>query len=293
MTAWAMLACAAGAWAHISLPAGGATTGSDYEAAFRVSHPCEGARATTGITVGLPKGFVFTRAQARQGWTLAIPRAGQAGGAGGEVRWTADSPDAAVTGHAPAEFVVRGKVTAPPGPLYFKVLQRCDTGDADWAELPGGTTGDKRDFPAPRLDVLAPGVAPVDVRDAWVRPTVPGQSGTGAFMKLEAPSGTRLVGVSTPVAGVAEVHTMKLEGDVMTMRALKGGLALPPRQTVELRPAGDHVMLMDLRQPLPRGASVPMTLHFEDAKGTKTSMELTLPVGAPDPAAAAPMAHMH
>ena len=72
--------------------------------------------------------------------------------------------------------------------------------------------------------------------------SVPGQSGTGAFMKLSAPSGTRLVGASTPAAGVAEVHEMKMEGDTMRMRAA-GTLDLPARQTVELKPGGYHLML--------------------------------------------------
>ncbi len=39
----------------------------------------------------------------------------------------------------------------------------------------------------------------VEVRDAWVRTTVPGQKATGAFMKLTAKSALRLVGASTPV----------------------------------------------------------------------------------------------
>ena len=127
-------------------------------------------------------------------------------------------------------------------------------------------------FPAARLDVLAPGIAAVDVKDAWVRPTVPGQSGTGAFMKLSAPSGARLVGASTPAAGVAEVHEMKMDGDTMKMRPVQGGLDLPARQTVELKPSGYHLMLMDLKQPMPKGATVPITLRFEDAKGVKSTL---------------------
>ena len=60
----------------------------------------------------------------------------------------------------------------------------------------------------------------VDVSRAWVRPTVQGQKSSGGFMTLTAKDGAQLVGVSTPVAGVAEVHEMKMEGDVMKMRAL-------------------------------------------------------------------------
>ena len=134
--------------------------------------------------------------------------------------------------------------------------------------------------------------APVEVQDAWVRAAVPGQSGTGAFMKLTAHAGLRLVGVTTPVAGVAEVHEMKMEGDTMRMREVKGGLPLPARQTVELKPSGYHVMLMDLKQPLPKGATVPMTLRFEDVKGVASTLAVQVPVGAPE-GAAAPAGHVH
>ena len=136
-------------------------------------------------------------------------------------------------------------------------------------------------------------VAPVEVRDGWIRPAVPGQSGTGAFMKLTAPSGSRLIGISTPVAGVAEVHEMKLDGDTMRMRAVKGGLDLPARQTVELKPGGLHVMLMDLKQPILKDTVVPLVLRFEDAKGVQSSQELKLSVGAPASMGTSPSADGH
>jgi copper(I)-binding protein len=132
----------------------------------------------------------------------------------------------------------------------------------------------------------------VDVRDAWIRASVPGQSGTGAFMNLNAPAGARLVGASTPVAGVAEVHEMKMDGDTMRMRALERGLELPARQTVELKPGGYHLMLMDLKQPLAKDSTVPLTLRFEDAKGQQSTLELKVPVLA-GPAAPSGGAHKH
>jgi periplasmic copper chaperone A len=131
----------------------------------------------------------------------------------------------------------------------------------------------------------------VDVKDAWVRATVPGQMGTGAFMKITAREGMRLVGVSTPAAGVAELHEMKMEGDVMKMRALPG-LDLPAGKTVELKAGGNHVMMMDLKQPLPKGSSVPLTLRFKDAKGTESKIELVVPVNAAAPSAGAAK-HQH
>ncbi len=131
------------------------------------------------------------------------------------------------------------------------------------------------------------------VEGAWVRSAVPGQQGTGGFMKLTASEPMQLVGVSTPAAGTAEVHEMKMEGDVMRMRAVPT-LALPAGKTVELKPGGYHLMLLDLKQPLAAGATVPVTLLLRDAKGRESKLELKVPVATSSPASAAAVpAHVH
>lgn len=126
----------------------------------------------------------------------------------------------------------------------------------------------------------------VKVEGAWARATVQGQKGTGAFMSLTSKDATQLVGISSPVAGVAEVHEMKMEGDVMKMRALPA-LDLPAGKKVELKPGGYHLMLMDLKAPLARDSTVPVTLLFKDAKGVESKLELKLPVATAAPGAAA------
>ena len=122
----------------------------------------------------------------------------------------------------------------------------------------------------------------IDVKDAWVRSTVPGQKGSGAFMKITSKDGTKLVGVSSPVAGVGEVHEMKMEGDIMKMRALPS-LDLPAGKTVELKPGSYHVMLMDLKQPLVKDSKVPLTLLFKDTKGVESKLELSVPASTVAP----------
>ena len=112
----------------------------------------------------------------------------------------------------------------------------------------------------------------------WVRTSVPGQMATGAFMKITSKDGARLVSASSPVAGVTEVHEMKMDGGVMKMRALQDGLDLPAGKTVELKPGGYHVMLMDLKSTLTKNGTVPLTLVFKDAKGVESRVELKLPV---------------
>lgn len=125
--------------------------------------------------------------------------------------------------------------------------------------------------------------APVDVQNAWARASVPGQSGSGAFMTLTAREPLTLVGASTPAAAVAEVHEMKMEGEVMRMRPVPA-LALPAGQAVELKPGGYHVMLMELRAPLKPRTQIPLTLRFRDAKGAESTLQLSVPVSMTPPA---------
>ena len=127
--------------------------------------------------------------------------------------------------------------------------------------------------------------AQVSVQDAWVRATVPQQKATGAFMRLTAAQDMRLVAASSPVAGITEVHEMKMVDNVMKMRAVPA-LDLPAGQAVELKPGGYHIMLLDLKAPLAKDTTVPVTLTFKDAKGAESKQELNLPVATTAPAAA-------
>jgi len=143
--------------------------------------------------------------------------------------------------------------------------------------------------PLPRLPALLlaalagaaalPSVAQVVVANPWVRGTVAGQKATGAFMELKSATDTSLVSAASPVAGIVEVHEMKMDAGVMRMNAVDK-LALPAGKAVELRPGGYHVMLMDLKQTLKEGDTVPVTLTFEDKAGGKQTVEVKAPVRA-------------
>ena len=121
--------------------------------------------------------------------------------------------------------------------------------------------------------------AQTTVKDPWVRGTVAGQKATGMFGQVTSTSGGKLVSASSPVAGVVEIHEMVMDGNVMKMRAVTG-LELPAGKPVDLKPGGYHVMLMDLKQELKTGESVPVTLVIEGAGGKRESVELKAPVKA-------------
>lgn len=119
----------------------------------------------------------------------------------------------------------------------------------------------------------------VDIKEPWARATVAGQKATGAFMQLTAPGNMKLVSVKSPVAGVSEIHEMKMDGNTMKMSAMPF-LSLPAGKTVELRPGSYHLMLMDLKEPLKADSNVALTLTFENDKGQKSDVQLNVPVRA-------------
>ena len=102
----------------------------------------------------------------------------------------------------------------------------------------------------------------VEVKNAWARAAVAGQSGTGAFMQLRSAEGARVVGAASTVAGVVEIHEMKMDGSVMRMRAMPA-LDLPAGKPVDLKPGGYHVMLMDLKRVLQPGDKFTIELRVE------------------------------
>ena len=132
--------------------------------------------------------------------------------------------------------------------------------------------------------------ADVTVKESWVRGTTPAQKATGAFMEITSSEAAALLSASSPVAGVVEIHTMKMEDGVMKMRALPK-LDLPAGKAVKLAPGGNHVMLMDLKQQMKKGDVVPITLKIE-GKDKKVQM-LEIKAEVRDLAAPATMDHGH
>jgi copper(I)-binding protein len=74
---------------------------------------------------------------------------------------------------------------------------------------------------------------------------------------------------------------MTHEGGVMKMRPAVSP-EIPPGKEVRLEPGGMHIMLMQLRQPLREGESIPITLIFEEAgEITVTAPITSLTAGTP------------
>lgn len=127
------------------------------------------------------------------------------------------------------------------------------------------------------------------VDGAWARATVAGQKVTGVFMRLTAAKDYKLVGAASSVAGLTQVHEMKMDNGVMKMNELADGLALPAGKTVELKPGGYHIMLLDLKQAVKADSTIDLALKLEDSAKKMHTAKFSIPARMSAPSGASPV----
>src|SRR5215212_216819 len=113
------------------------------------------------------------------------------------------------------------------------------------------------DYKAGALQILQP----------WSRATPKGAQVAGGYLKITNTGTTpdRLTGGAAEVAKRFEIHEMSTDGGVMKMREVKEGVVIAPGATVELKPGGFHIMMVNLSKPLAKGEKVKGSLTFEKA----------------------------
>jgi periplasmic copper chaperone A len=123
------------------------------------------------------------------------------------------------------------------------------------------------------LTLAAPALAhditfgPLELNAPFARATLPNAPVAGGFLTI-VNTGTeddRLVSATAGIARETQIHEMAMDGDVMKMRQLPDGIAIPAGATVTLEPGGYHIMFMGLNGAFIEGETVPVTLTFENA----------------------------
>lgn len=109
-----------------------------------------------------------------------------------------------------------------------------------------------------------PAIGKLVVEKAWARASVVRNGAAYITIRNDGDAPDRLIGVSTPVARSAGLHTVQMRDGVMRMHALEA-IEIHPGEPAVLRPGGSHVMLIGLKRRLSKGGSFPLTLHFERA----------------------------
>ena len=118
----------------------------------------------------------------------------------------------------------------------------------------------------------APALAQIKVEEAWSRATPPGAKIASGYLTVRnAGAADRLVSASSPAAERVETHVTIRDGDISRMREVKG-YDVPAKGTLELKPGGAHLMLVNIKAPFKEGTTVPLTLKFEKAGEVKTEL---------------------
>ncbi len=116
---------------------------------------------------------------------------------------------------------------------------------------------------------------PIAVEAPWARASITKNGAAYAKIVNKGDAADRLVDVKSPVAKRVELHTHIMDGNIMRMRRIEGGLALAPGETVTMKPGGNHVMLIGLTKKLVEGERFPVTFVFEKAG----EIEATVTIG--------------
>ncbi|KQY20969.1 DUF1775 domain-containing protein [Rhizobium sp. Root483D2] len=294
------LGAAASAQAHASFETDEVASESSFKAVLQIPHGCDG-EATTEVQVKLPEGFVFAKPQPKAGWELEIIKGdyqksydnhGTAVTSGPlEIRWKNGN----LSDDFYDTFVISGKISGfdQETQLAFPVTQFCGTsGKVVWDEIPAeGQSAHSLEHPAPTVTVTpakagghdhddmaamagmatADGVpvkaGSLEISGGAVKAMLPGAKvgGGGFIIKNNGSEDDTLLSVESPAAGRVELHEMTMQNDVMKMRKLEEGIAIPDGETVTLQSGGLHLMFMEVKTPFAEGDSIPVTLTFEKA----------------------------
>ncbi|MBB4041379.1 hypothetical protein GGR34_003049 [Microvirga flocculans] len=306
----ASAALAAPAFAHATFENPQAAPNSSYKAVVRIGHGCKG-QPTLKVRVSIPEGMIAVKPMPKAGWILETATGSYARSydlygkpvAEGvrQIVWSGSLAD----GHYD-EFVFQARMTdafKPGETVFVPVVQECATAKEEWTQIPAaGEDPHSLKSPAPGIRIVADSGAATDhgahaaqkagsltIEQPWSRATPGGAKVGGGYLRITN-TGTapdRLTGGSFPLAAKVEVHEMRMDGDVMRMKPVEGGLEIKPGATVELKPGGYHLMFMDLKEPLKEGQTVKGTLVFEKAGPVEVEYTVRGLGGA------APMEHKH
>ena len=107
----------------------------------------------------------------------------------------------------------------------------------------------------------------ITIKDAWVREVPPASSVTAVYMIIENQGNEddKLLGVSSGISGSAEIHVTTVDDKSVAKMEMKKEIDIPKGETIELKPGGTHIMLIDLKEPLTDKNEIDLDLTFEKA----------------------------
>ncbi|PGH44393.1 hypothetical protein COO58_08105 [Micromonospora sp. WMMA1996] len=103
------------------------------------------------------------------------------------------------------------------------------------------------------------------IRDPWVKAADKGMTAAFGTLVNDGDADLTITGAATEVSPM-ELHEMAMKDGKMVMQAKPGGIVIKARSSATLEPGGDHLMLMNLKQPVKAGDELSFTLTFADGR---------------------------
>lgn len=130
-------------------------------------------------------------------------------------------------------------------------LAACGSGGDAQTSTPGSTASASSTSPS----------ASITVTDAWAK-AQPNGPMTGVFGIITNTTSkpVTISAASSDSSAVTELHETVTKDGQSAMQKVDAGFVLEPGATRELRPGGDHIMLMQLNSPLKPGDTARITL---------------------------------
>ena len=103
----------------------------------------------------------------------------------------------------------------------------------------------------------------IEIHDPWVRPTAQGENAAIYFqLHNHSKNADELIGASSNLADVVEIHESRQVDDVMQMNMVPS-VPVGADEEVTFTPGGLHLMLVDIKQELKAGDHIGVILHFK------------------------------
>ncbi|KQO46149.1 copper resistance protein CopZ [Methylobacterium sp. Leaf85] len=310
------------AFSHATMERKEASANASYRGVLQVTHGCNG-EPTNRVSVTIPEGVIGAKPMTKPGWSVTTeigPYAkpypyyhGDISNGVKTITWSGGQlPDDQVD-----EFTFLARISdafAPGETVYFPVEQDCTNGNHRWRDIPApGQDAHALKSPAPGVTIVATqALAPsraassssgqikagdLNIDTPWMRATPGGATVAGGYVRISNTGklADKLISASIPIAASGSIHSMTMDGGVMKMAVVEGGLLLKPGETVELKPGSYHLMFEGLKASPKVGEPILGNLVFERA-GTVPVTFAVAPIGAraPNaPAASEPAAGQH
>jgi len=117
----------------------------------------------------------------------------------------------------------------------------------------------------------------LQVKDGWIRPAGKGMNTAFYFKAINnSDKADTLLSVKSDAAKMVQMHESFNINGMMGMRQVKA-IPIQAKSTLEFKPGGYHVMVMNLKKDLLKGDSAEFTLQFKYAGNITVKAPVKMP----------------